>query len=130
MPARLLTVLALTAIAAPVSAQPSRGVQPTLIVEGSVLEVQTGVPACGVLATSVWARVRIDRLLTPLGGLLPEEITVQVQCPGTVNVGERHRFELVSPRPRRGSWSAFADEPPSNPARYWVLRTSALTARR
>ena len=110
------------------SAQATRPVQPTLIVDGTVLEIQTDAPRCGDMAVAVWARVRVDAVRTPLGGFIPDELVVMIQCPGSMEVGDRRRFELVHPRPTRGSWTTFSVWP-SSPARradYWTLRARRL----
>lgn len=111
------------------SAQATRPVQPTLIVDGTVLEIQPGAPRCGTLAVAVWARVRVDNIRTPLGGFIPDELLVMIQCPGSMAVGDRRRFELVHPRPTRGTWTMFSAWP-STPARtpdYWTLRARRLS---
>ena len=108
-----------------VEAQPG-----ALVVDATVLEVQSDAPFCGDQAVAGWARVRVDAVRTPRRGLVPAELVVMVQCPEGLTVGEHWRFHLSPSQPARGTWPMFTVWPSSRSrsVAYWTVRTERIAA--
>lgn len=126
-----LFVLALVLAPGFVRAQGARPREhPSLVIDGTVLEVQPGAPRCGTVVVAGWVRVRVDTVRTPIGGHIPSELVVMVQCPAAFSVGARWRFELFGRRPTTEHWGMFSVWPSTSLRRamYWALRARPIRA--
>jgi len=119
----LALLIVLVPMVVTAQARPTREA-PTLVVTGSVLEVQPDAPHCGYLAIAGWIRVRVEAVHRPASGPRPRELRLMVQCPASFSVGARHRFDLLTRRPTGEYWGMFQVWPAAtSPApTHWVLR--------
>ena len=82
-----------------------------VVFEGTILERQTGVMACGRVSIAGWVTMRVDRVEN---GSLPagSVVRVVIGCPDMFRAGQRYRVEAVRNGPRFGRWRTYSIQRP------------------